>query len=269
MGTTAKTSRLDHFLEAYQPLGEEVQARIWDRVHRAGWSANDPLSLQIAHETIMESRLVSHVGKMAALPGQLEAAVQSALDQGHATRARASMAERQAIAAQIAQEAATGLQATLPRLETLLLRRAALRLGLTFVLLSLMAGLAGYLWGRHDTGAFERQFAAYAERADAKTWISVLELNGNLDVNMAQACTDGGPGLFLAGDGRRACSVPLWLEAGPRPESGTVLDFASAHLASLRSHASALVILLIGGLFGAAARPLLRRVWHSQKDADV
>jgi hypothetical protein len=260
-GVVSKT-RLEHFLEAYQPLGLELQQRIWDRVHRAGWSADDPMSLQIAHETIMEDQLASFVGKLATLPLQLDKAVQQALDKVAAVRARETTADRQAIAIQVAQEATAALQAALPRFEKSVFWRAAQRLFLTLAIIGLLCGAGGYIWGRHDTSQLESAFAGIAERADAKTWIRLLELNANLDWTLAKACAVGGSGEFVTAEGRRACAVPLWLEtpiAAP-PGPLTVLDLAADHFASLSARLPFLVTLAIGALFGTALVPLLHRL---------
>lgn len=269
MTHAVKKTRLAHVLEGYAPLEKELEAKIWDRVLRTGWSPDDPMSLQIAHDTIQENRMDSFGGKMAALPGLLDKAVQSALDKVEASRARAVKADRQAIAEQVAREATAALQAALPRFERTLHRRTALRLVLTLALLSLVAGTGGYIWGRQDTAQFETQFAAFSTRADAKTWISLLALNGNLDASLSKACTPGGSGFFMTQEGRPACSVPLWLDAPDMPTLGplTVADFVTDYLRSFRSGSSSFALLGIGLLLGAALQSLLRklRLWMAER----
>lgn len=258
------TTRLGHYLEGYRPLEKEVEASIWDRVHRANLSAEDPMSLQIAHDTIQENRLKSFSSKMEGLPEKLDKGVQSALDKVEASRASAAKADRQAMVEHVAREATATLQAALPRFERTLHRRTAQRLVLTLALISLFAGTGGYIWGRHDTSQLATQFSAFATRADAKTWVSLLLLNGNLDVNLSGSCTPGGPGFFQSQEGRDACAVPLWLDAPDMPTPGplTVKDFATDHLASLRTQASAFALVLVGLLLGAALGPLLRKLRH-------
>jgi hypothetical protein len=269
MVPAVKQTRLAHLLEGYAPLEKELEARIWDRVFRTGWSPDDPMSLQIAHDTIQESRMASFGGKMAALPGQLDRAVQSALDKVEASRARTSKADRQAIAEQVAQDTTAALHAALPRFERTLHRRTAQRLVLTLAFITLVTGTGGYIWGRHDTARFETQFAAFATRADAVTWISLLTSNVNLDANMSEACTAGGSGLFMTPEGRRACNFPLWLDAPDMPTPGplTVTDFATDHLTSLRTRSSSFVLLGVGLLLGAVLRPLPRKLrrWMAQR----
>ena len=262
MAGVVRKTRLEHFLEAYQPLGLELQQRIWDRVHRAGWSADDPMSLQIAHEAIMEDQLASFGAKMDTLPARLDMAVQQAQDKVAAVRARETAADRQAIATQVAQEATTALQVALPRFEKSVFWRAAQRLVLTLAIIGLLCGTGGYIWGRHDTTQLESAFAGLAERADAKTWIRLLELNGNLDWSLAKACAVGGSGGFITAEGRRACYVPLWLEAPIAGVPGplTVLDLAANYFASLSARLPFLVTLAIGALLGAALMPLLHRL---------
>lgn len=259
MAEVMRKTRLEHFLEAYQPLGPELQQRIWDRVHRAGWSADDPISLQIAHDAIMESRLGSFGAKMDTLPARLDTAVQQAQEKVAAARTREAAADRKAIATRVAQEATTALQAALPRFEKSVHRRAAQRLVLTLAIIGLLGGTFGYIWGRHDTSQLESAFAGLAKRPDGKTWIRLLELNGNLDRTLATACAAGGAGEFVTADGRRACDVPLWLEtpiAAP-PGPLTVWDIAADHFASLSARLPFLVTLAIGALLGAALMPLL------------
>lgn len=260
-GVVSKT-RLEHFLEAYQPLGPELQQRVWDRVYRAGWSPDDPMSLQIAHDAIMESRLGSFGAKMDTLPARLDTAVQQALEKVAAARTRESAADRRAIATQVAQEAAIALQIALPRFEKFVHQRAAQRLVLTLAIIGLLGGIGGYIWGRHDTRQLESAFVGFAERADAKTWIRLLEVNGNLDWTLAKACAAGGSGGFVTTEGRRACYVPLWLEAPDAVPPGplTVLDLAADHFASLSARLPFLVTVAIGALLGTALTPVLHRM---------
>lgn len=268
MVPAVKKTRLAHVLEGYAPLEKELEAKIWDRVFRAGWSPDDPMSLQIAHDTIQENRMDSFGAKIAALPAQLDKGVQSALDKVEAARARTATADRQAIAEQLAQEATAALQAALPRFEKTLHRRTAQRLVLTLALLSLVTGTGGYIWGRQDTARFETQFGAFASRADAVTWISLLTSNVSLDAAMSEACTPGGSGFFMTLEGKRACNVPLWLDAPDVPTTGplTVTDFATDHLTSLRTRTSSFVLLGVGLLLGAILRPLPRKLrrWMAQ-----
>lgn len=260
-GMVSKT-RLEHFLEAYQPLGLELQQRIWDRVHRAGWSPDDPMSLQIAHDAITEDRLARFAGKLGSLPGQLDKAVQDALDKVAAARTREAAADRKVIATQVAQEATTALQVALPRFEKSIHLRAAQRLFVTLAIIGLLGGICGYIWGRHDTSQLESAFAGLADRPDGKTWIHLVELNANLDWILAKACAAGGAGEFVTAEGRRACAVPLWLEAPIAAPPGplTVLDLAADHFASLSARLPFLVTLAIGALLGAAVLPLLQRL---------
>lgn len=269
MALMVRKTRLEYFLEGYAPLEEEVESKILDRVYRASMSLDDPMSLQIAHDTILENRMVSFGGKMAALPGQLDKGVQFALDKVEASRVRATKADRQAIAEQVAREATAALQAALPRFETTLHRRTAQRLVLTLALLSLVAGTGGYIWGRHDTAQLATQFAAFSTRADAKTWVSLLALNGNLDASMSKACIPSGSGFFMTPEGRRACHVPLWLDAPGMPTPGplTVTDFVTDYLRSMWSRSPSFALLGIGLFLGAALPSLLRKLrrWMAQR----
>jgi hypothetical protein len=264
-----KKTRLDHFLEGYRPLEEELEIKIWDRVHRANLSPEDPMSIQIASDTIQEDRMTRFAAKMAALPEQLDEGVQSALGKVEASRTRAAVADRRVIAEQVAHDATTALQAALPRFEKTIHRRTAQRFFPTLTLISLVAGIGGYIWGRHDTAHLETQFAAFATRADAQTWVSLLEMNANLDENLSRACTSGGSGLSMPPEGGLACSVPLWLDAPDMPTPGplTLTDFATDHLTSLRTRASSFTLVGVGLLLGAGLRLPLRKLrrWMAQR----
>ena len=269
MMPAVKKTRLAHVLEGYAPLEKELEAQIWDRVFRAGWSPDDPMSFQIAYDTIHENRMASFGAKMVALPGQLDKAVQSAMDKIEVSRARAAKADRQAIAEQVAQDTTAALQAALPQFEKTIHRRTAQRCFLTLTLISLVAGTGGYIWGRHDTTQFASQFAAFATRADAQTWVSLLEMNANLDENLSRACTPGGSGLSMPPEGGLACSVPLWLDAPDKPTPGplTLTDYATDHLTSLRTRASSFTLVGVGLLLGAGLRLPLRKLrrWMAQQ----
>lgn len=269
MAPAMNTTRLAHLLEGYRPLEQDLEDTIWDRIHRAGWSPDDPMSLQIAHDTVQERRLASFADKMATLPAQIETAVQTALVTVEASHASAVLADRHVIAAQVARVATNALQVALPRFEKSVHRRTAQRLLLSLAILSIVVGVTGYIWGRHDTRQFEEKFVELAVRADAKTWIRLLELNGNLQWTLSEACAPAGSGFFLAADGRPACYVPLWLDAPDMPAPGplTVVESATDHLASVGSRSPFFVILGFGVLLGAALRPLPRhlRRWMVQR----
>lgn len=191
MTAPPRKSRLDHFLEAYRPLEPWVERRVWDRVHRAGWSQDDPVSLQIAFDAIAETRIAITIAAMDVLPGRMAEAAKVTLNQIEKAREQTAAAEREAIAAHVAQETGDVLRASMPRLERQFQWRVATRLIVTAALIALVASGVGYILGRHDTAALDSRYADLAEQPDAETWQTLQEVNPNLDEVISDQCRPG------------------------------------------------------------------------------
>lgn len=80
-------------------------------------------------------------------------------------------------------------------------------------LAAFLAGGAGYSLGRLDQAEIKRGMESLALRADADEWLRLATANTDLKVTLEENCS--GKNEFIS-QGKRACSVPLWLEpAGP------------------------------------------------------
>lgn len=255
-----RKSRLDHFLEAYRPIDQDVERRLWDRVHRAGWSQDDPVSLQIAFQAIEEARMAAIAARMDALPDQMAEAARVTLNQIEKARARTTAAEREAIAAHVAQEAGDVLRASMPRLERQFQWRVATRLIATAALIALVASGAGYILGRHDTAALDSRYADLAEQPDAETWQTLQEVNPNLDEVISDQCRPGQQDHIATASGRKACAVPLWLEGDVVRLPTGFVGRTREHLTSLQARLPFGAVLTIGVLLGISISPPLRRL---------
>lgn len=174
-----RKTRLDDFLEAYQPLGKSLLERISDRVNCAGLSPDDPTSLQIAHETIIEARLRQHARALHDLPKNIELAVKSALQAAEITDQRNRAAYREEFSQQVAGTVSDVLEAEIPRWERSLHLRMVARLGLTAVLISMIGMTAGYLVG-HKTGVAKAGNAAEWGLTDEGQTARALAESGSL-----------------------------------------------------------------------------------------
>lgn len=262
MTARPKTTRLAHFLEAYKPLAPQTERAVWDRVHRAGWSADDPASLQIAHDTITEARLAAFTTQMNALPARMAQATEKSLKKMQQAQADDQAAEREAIASRIAKEAREVLRASMPRLARQFHWAVALRLIATVSLLALFSAGAGYLVGRGETAVLQERYADLATKPDAQTWITLQRVNGNLDHVISRECRQGQEQHIPTASGRRACAVPLWLEGPSAPAPASLLGQAGEHLVSARATMPFTAILGLGILLGLGLLPLARRIYQ-------
>ncbi|MBG0812297.1 hypothetical protein IY145_23410 [Methylosinus sp. H3A] len=91
-------------------------------------------------------------------------------------------------------------------------------------LAALVAGGMGYAFGRIERDEMKGGVQALAMRADAEEWLRLARANTDLKVTLQENCS--GKNDFVS-QGKRACSVPLWLEpAGPAsngaPEAASI-----------------------------------------------
>lgn len=258
MTVAVRQTRLAHFLEAYHPLDAAVERKIWDRIRRAGWSPEDPMSLQIAHETISEAGMIGFARKLDHLPGQLASATRSMLEQVEESRVTERTADRQVTADRVAEEVGRALEGAMPKLERQFHWRVAQRLVVTIVFMGLCGAMVGYAAGRQDTGVLDSQYASLAAQGDAGTWLRLQSANGNLDGIISKHCLEGQGGFIPTDMGRRACAVPLWLEGEGSPATGQLQDQAL----SLRARMPFGVILTLGVLAGLALSSLVQHLRH-------
>lgn len=258
-----RKTRLDDFLEAYQPLDKALLARIGKRVNGAGLSPDDPNSLQIAHETIIEARLRQHARALYDLPKNIELAVKLALQTAEITDQRNRAAHREEFSQQIAGTVSDVLEAEIPRWERSLHLRMVARLGLTAVLICTIGMTAGYMIGRYDTARLNERYAEMAAQPDAGTWLHLQSVNGNLDEVLSNNCRPGQAQHIKTQDGQEACAVPLWLDAPEAPRPITTIQKAHSQFVSLRARLPFTIILLLGISVGIVASAGWHRIFKS------
>lgn len=216
MNRTPNASRLWHYMIAHGPLGEDLEERILDRVHRAGWSLDDPVSIQIAHDTLSEARMNAFLDKTGALPDRIEQATVRALRQVESQGRRDIEARQQVVAAAVTAEVARALQTNLPQLARSLRAHMAQKLAAIMLVLALLSLAGGYTLGRQEASRLGQDYAELALAPDGHRWLQLQSFNGDLDMTIAQYCRPDQQGHIPTEDGREACAVPLWLE-GPAP----------------------------------------------------
>lgn len=277
MTGSAKKTRVEHFIADYEPLDEETEKLIWERVHKAGWGSDDPASLQIAHDTIMEVRMTAYLAQFDRLPDQMAKAMKSSISLIQAHQAREQTDYARKIAHHIANETRDSLATRMQELEALLAKgaRARLRLGLlcrTFwILVAVVSiGYGGYVMGRIETSDLASEFAELAKRPDARVWQNLQRLNMDMDLFIAEFCVPGQLKYFHHSDGRAACDVSLFLEETTTPTSVGYLEHAKGFLASTWEKVSyeALAILgILGAAFGYGLAQI--KAWVASRGAEV
>ncbi|MEP1315008.1 MAG: hypothetical protein ABJL57_00590 [Hyphomonas sp.] len=254
----AKKNRIEHFIAAYEPLDGKTESLIWDRVHRGGWGLDDPASIQIAHDTIMEARMTTHLALVAQLPDQIAKATIDSVSSIQAFQAREKSSYAKRIAHHIASETRDGLVKIIPMLETELATGARLRLrrwqlwrAFGMLLTIAFVGYGSYVMGRTETSGNASEFAELATRTDAPAWLELLRANRHIDLLIAEFCVPGQPNYFHHTDGRAACNFSLFLEETSPPASVGYLKLAGDFLVSTWANASNEVLTFFGHL-GAA-----------------
>lgn len=224
MTEAPKKTRLEYFIAAYDPLDEKTKSLIWERVHRGRWGPDDPMSLQIAHDTIMEARMEANLAAATRLPDRIAKATDASISAVQKSQAQERTAYARNIAHQIAEETRSSLVESMPRLEAQLARRARSRralawtLGVFSILLAVaFIGLSGFVMGRMTTADLDLQFAEQATRPDADTWLDLLRKNRGLEILIAENCSPNRAGHIDTTSGRWSCDLPLWLNGPEAP----------------------------------------------------
>lgn len=118
-------------------------------------------------------------------------------------------------------------------------------------LAALVAGGAGYSLGRLDQAEIKRGTESLTLRADADEWLRLARANTDLKVTLEENCS--GKSDFVS-QGKRACSVPLWLEPAAGPGSNGVTIGASIGSALMASGPA------VWGVLGLIAGILARKI---------
>jgi len=253
--------RLDHCLNAYS-LTDAQRADIRSRVYHAGHSPDDPLAILTAQDAIMEGRGTEVMAALEKLPRQLEG-VTATLAKKITGKVTADINKRNAaLQAGLSQQMNALIDETLKRsaarADIRNLRRAALHIGLICVILGGLAGLFGYALGKQEVHDLDPQYAHVLPRADASTWLALIEGNPNIDDTLWEHCHNGGPQSYLAEDNRAVCAVPLWMAPErqhfnpPKPPYLTTLS--SLIPARTSTWVLLCITLCIGVLLGGATK---------------
>jgi hypothetical protein len=253
-----KKTRLEHFLEPYQPLPEGIEAQIWDRVHRAGWAPDDPVSLQIAFDLIQQARMEDHLKTLDAAPQKIRNAIADGAFKVQQSHHAHRSAEWTDIGNRVEGEVRKALHQGMAGLQREFQWRIAQRIVGGLVLLILLTGGTGYIVGRHDTERLAESYAALSVEPDARTWMDLQRVNPNIDVTMAKFCRPGAARRIDSPNGQAACEIPLWIQP-PAPRPSTAMEKLQAYIGSLQARLPFPAVLVLGILIGLCLAPLARR----------
>ncbi|WPZ23564.1 hypothetical protein T7987_17820 (plasmid) [Sulfitobacter faviae] len=264
--------RLDHFLNAYS-LTDAQREDIRRRVYHAGHSPEDPLAILTAQDAIMEGRGTEVMAALEKLPRQLEG-VTATLAKKITGKVTADINKcNAALQAGLSQQMNALIDETLKRsaarADIRNLKRAALHIVLICVMLGGLAGLFGYALGKQEVHDLGPQYAHVLPRADASTWLALIESNPNIDDTLWENCHNGGPQSYLAQDNRAVCAVPLWM-APERQHSSPKPPYLKTLSSLIPARTSTWVLLCItlciGVLLGGATKG--RTPWFKETDLD-
>ena len=205
MSSSKRQTALDKFLEAYQPLGEQLARKIWKRVHAAGFSPDDPAAFLPAVEAILEHRQASF----------LKAHREVSMETTQAIRAEGDAIRRTGWerTSEILLEQA--LDAAIPRLVRAIHWNAAAQLAAVLGLSILLAGAAGYWACLSGFGRNEGVFADVVDRPDAASWRILMAQVGNLDQWISENCRTDIPDTWAGGEVICTLPVKVWIDPPP------------------------------------------------------
>lgn len=244
-------SRLEHFLKAYEPIEDNVMQLIYERLNRAGWSRDDPASLQIAHDTIIQVGMASYAEIMHRMPQRMENAICLAMKIARQDSQWQRDQNAYAIAEHIAGAVEGALLKEIPKWEYKFLWRVIQHVVLVISLISLTAFAGGYILGRTNTAGLAERHAQFATEPDASTWLNLHAFNTNLDEILSLNCRPGQKGYIATASGKDACVISLWTEDIQASSTNTVQAYLFSWWIQLPVWATFSIGVLIGGVISS------------------
>lgn len=244
------TSRLAHFLKGYQQITPKLETVIYDRVHRAGFSPDEPMSMVLAHHTIIEANMLEHVEQLNKLPPRIAKKLQESFDQVQDKHVQALAAEKSVIAKRVAEETGAAVREEMPRLVRQFHWRVAAHLMVTFLVAAVLIAGVAHVSGRSVTSSIAAEQAEFAPRPDAATWNRLQRVNPNIDNTIAKNCRLGQEHYVPNGTLRGACNIPLNLDGQTVPAPVGLAGQVQEQLITTRAKMSFEAILLLGMIIG-------------------
>ncbi|MFP7675525.1 hypothetical protein ACG74X_19435 [Marivita sp. S0852] len=207
--------KLSYFLDAYD-LKPETRRKIRKRIHQGGIGPEDPVAMMTAQDAITEERFASFMTAFDNLPrqvGKTSGAIATRISQRviqDIDRRNQGFLNR--LLTHVGGDVEAAIKQSVKSADRWVFRRAALQLALVVLLTAGMAGWVGYAFGRHDTHDIAAEYADFAARPDAATWLSLIDNTRQIDVVLYDYCHFNGPQSFDRGDGRHWCAVPLKID---------------------------------------------------------
>lgn len=214
---TPKPSRLDRYLDTYPELPTQVRRTIWKRMDAAQCSADDPISLPIAQDVILQYRLQKHSNLVEGMPAKVNEAAKIiegklvACNERHLTDARKQVKQ------DVQRAVERTLNARFPELERLHVVRAARVLCSAGVAIAVLAVGAGFFLGHRYAVQRGGEYAALAQEPDAATWRKLQRINDDIDRTLADACREGERTYLRLASGLERCSIVLTIEQASEP----------------------------------------------------
>lgn len=261
-----ETSLLEHFLEGYPDITPELRKIIWERVHRAQMSGNDPACWQIAHVAIMEAMMLEHVKQLHNLPPQIAKKLKDSFGQVQDKHAQVLTAETSVIAKRVADETGAAVREAMPRLVRQFHWRVAAHLFVTFLVAAVLIAGVAHMSGRSVTNSIAAEQAEFAPRPDAETWNKLQRVNGNIDEIIAKNCRFGQENYVPNGTLRGACNIPLNLDGPTIPAPVGLAGQVQEQLITTRAKMSFGAILLLGMIIGLGVSSLGRSIYKLLPD---
>lgn len=243
-------SRLEHFLKAYEPIEDNVMQLIYERLNRAGWSRDDPASLQIAHDTIIQVGMASYAEIMHGMPQRIENAICLAMKIARQDSQWQRDQNAYAIAEHIAGAVEGALLKEIPKWEYKFLWRVIQHVVLVISLISLTAFAGGYILGRTNTAGLAERHAQFATEPDASTWLNLHAFNTNLDEILSLNCRPGQKGYIATASGKDACVISLWTEDVQAQPTKNILGKMENYIVYLHFKFHLWLIIFIGAIIG-------------------
>lgn len=217
MTPTPKPSRLDRYLDTYPGLPAQLRKTIWDRMDGANCSADDPISLQVASDVILQYRLQKHSDLVKGIPAKVNEASKSIEDKLVACNERHLTDARKLVAQDVRCAVEGTLDASFPKLERLHVVRAARVLCSAGLAIAVLAVGAGFFLGHRYAVQHGGEYAALAQEPDAATWRKLQRINGDIDRTLAEHCREGSANYRRSASGLERCGIWLTIEQATEP----------------------------------------------------
>lgn len=204
-------SRVEFVLEDYV-LPVKVVNLIWNRIHRANCNGDDPVAVQIALDTIVESRFT----EMAALPEEIASAAEASMIETYEVTFEK---QGEILSKALVSDASAQFRHALSTCEKVAARGMLLR-GCFILMLVLAFGLiAGAHYAENRIVGLSDTHRQFAVRPEAEFWLALQNANYGVEHYLTDQCSRGSPHVRVdEATNREICTMNLFIqERAPHP----------------------------------------------------